>query len=263
MRGVILALQSVAAVSNVRAILTPDPPPILYHYTTPAGLLGIIDKREIWASHTQYLNDQREFQHAVSIIEEEIASMKKTPQHDKHQDLLDEMASVLKDSGSMNVCVCSFSEKGDVLSQWRAYGGGSGFSIGLSGPFLRTVAVSQRFWLVKCIYEEVEQRSWLRTLLTDVLNENTQKELDGGDDGDPKPGGNLGASCLSGCFNTPQHVVVSRHGSRCPEHLEFVDRAWEHVRSRDPVMSEKRPAVSADGCAEKRTHRDRPEAALC
>ena len=144
-RRVILALRSVAAVSNVRTILTPDPPPILYHYTTPAGLLGIIDKREIWASHTQYLNDQREFQHAVSIIEEEIASMKKTPQHDKHQDLLDQMASVLKDSGSMNVCVCSFSEKGDVLSQWRAYGGGSGFSIGLSGPFLRRVAVSQRF----------------------------------------------------------------------------------------------------------------------
>ena len=25
---------------------------------------------------------------------------------------------------SINVCVCSFSEKGDILSQWRAYGDG-------------------------------------------------------------------------------------------------------------------------------------------
>jgi hypothetical protein len=180
--------------SNVRAILTPDPPPTLFHYTTSAGLLGIIDKKEIWASHTQYLNDQREFQHAVSIIEEEIASMKKMAEYDQHQIALEQMTSVLKDSGSMNVCVCSFSEEGDVLSQWRAYGGDSGFSVGFSGPFLRNVSESRRFWLVKCIYEEVEQRSWMRTLLTDVLNENTQKELDGGDDKDPRiPGGNLAA----------------------------------------------------------------------
>ena len=125
-------LRSTVAISTVRALLTPDPPSILYHYTTPAGLLGIVEKKEIWASHTQYLNDQREFRHAVGIIEEEIAAMKKMHQHDKHQELLDEMASVLKDSESMNVCVCSLSEERDILSQWRAYGGGAGFSIGFS-----------------------------------------------------------------------------------------------------------------------------------
>jgi hypothetical protein len=181
--------------STVRALLTPDPPPILYHYTTPAGLLGIIDKKEIWASHTQYLNDQREFQHAVGIIQQEIAAMKKVRQHDQHRDLLDEMASVLKDSGSVNVCVCSFSEDGDILSQWRAYsGGGAGFSIGFSGQFLRAASEGQGFWLVKCIYDEADQRSWMRALITDVLNENTQEELSGGrDEGTRILGGNLAA----------------------------------------------------------------------
>jgi hypothetical protein len=179
--------------SNVRAMLTPDPPPILYHYTTPTGLLGIIGNRQMWASHTQYLNDQREFQHAVSIIEDELASMKKAPEHDVHRGMLDEMTSVLKDRESMNVCVCSFSEEGDVLSQWRAYGGGAGFSIGFSGTFLRALSDSHQFWLVKCIYDEKEQRSWMRTLLTDVLHENTQRELDGDDKEDKIPGGNLGA----------------------------------------------------------------------
>ncbi len=178
--------------STVRALLTPDPPPILYHYTTPAGLLGIIDKKEIWASHSQYLNDQREFKHAIGIIEEQIAAMKKRNEHREHQELLDEMASVLKNRESINVCVCSFSEEGDNLSQWRAYGGAAGFSIGFAGHFLRAAAEGKGFWLVKCIYDEAEQRSWMRTLLTDVLSQNAHRELNGGEDR-KIPGGSLAA----------------------------------------------------------------------
>ncbi len=48
----------------------PDKP--LYHYTTQSGLLGIIRTRTIWATHTQYLNDRREFLHAVDLVREEI-----------------------------------------------------------------------------------------------------------------------------------------------------------------------------------------------
>jgi hypothetical protein len=33
-----------------------EPSGPLYHYTTQSGLLGIIWQREIWATHTQYLN---------------------------------------------------------------------------------------------------------------------------------------------------------------------------------------------------------------
>lgn len=189
-----LALRSAPDMATARALLTPVPPPILYHYTTPAGLLGIVDKKEIWASHTQYLNDQREFRHAVRIIQEEIDTMKKRRRYDQHRERLDEMASVLKDSGSVNVCVCSFSEDGDLLSQWRAYGGGGGFSIGFSGQFLRTASEGQGFWLVRCIYDETQQRRWMRTLLTDVLNENTQEELSkSGNEGARIAGGNLAA----------------------------------------------------------------------
>jgi hypothetical protein len=50
---------------NVKEILNRHPPGILYHYTTQTGLLGIITSGEIWASHTQYLNDVREFPHAI------------------------------------------------------------------------------------------------------------------------------------------------------------------------------------------------------
>jgi hypothetical protein len=178
--------------AHVRAFLDPEPPPRLYHYTTAKGLLGIIDKKEIWASHTQYLNDQFEFQHAVSLIKEESVAMREMPEHDAQHPLLDQMASSVEDRDSINVCVCSFSECGDVLSQWRAYGRGAGFSVSFSGPFLRGVSRKERFWLVKCIYEEADQRSLLRTLLNDVLGENTQKELDGRGE-ERIPGGNLAA----------------------------------------------------------------------
>jgi len=176
--------------SNVRHLLTPPPPETLYHYTTTTGLLGIVDNREIWASHTQYLNDQREFKHAISIIESEIEAMKMERQHAEQRDMLDEMSSVLKDSETMNVCVCSFSERGDVLSQWRAYGGGAGFSIGFSGDFLRRISDSKQFWLTKCIYDEAQQRSVMRALLNDVLHENEQREPN---DDERVDGGNLGA----------------------------------------------------------------------
>ena len=56
-----------------------QPPERLYHYnhyTTTAGLLGIIQQQEIWATHTQYLNDLREFRHAVDIVRDELKRMR-------------------------------------------------------------------------------------------------------------------------------------------------------------------------------------------
>ena len=49
--------------------------------------------------------------------------------------------------------------------------------------FLRTAAKGEGFWLVKCIYDEDEQRLQLRKLLSNVLEENIQKKLNGGEDG--------------------------------------------------------------------------------
>ena len=74
---------------------------------------------------------------------------------------------------SINVCVCSFSEAGDILSQWRAYGDGvAKFSIGFSGALLRQVSDQMGSWLVRCCYREGEQRALVRALLEDVLKEN-------------------------------------------------------------------------------------------
>lgn len=163
---------------NVKEILDRVPPTILYHYTTQKGLLGIITDKEIWATHTQYLNDVREFRHAIDLVNEELSAMKSGGRYQAQIEWLCEMeeALALRHLEGINVCVCSFSEHGDVLSQWRAYSGGpSGFSIGFSGAYLKAIAEQLNFWLVPVLYEGNEQRELVRTLLNDVLTENLKR----------------------------------------------------------------------------------------
>ena len=86
-------------------------------------VFGIITTNEIWASHTQYLNDRLDFRHAIEIAKDELPEMKREPMFIDKMELLDEIESALGiRMESVNVCVCSFSADGDVLSQWRAYG---------------------------------------------------------------------------------------------------------------------------------------------
>lgn len=139
-------------------------PDTLYHYTSQSGLIGIIRDNEIWMTHTQYLNDTQEFHDAIGFVKAEINRRISEEADDVAKTVLGEMLQAIdfdEGHGSMNVCVCCFSEDGDSLSQWRAYGGpASGYSIGFCGAFLEQVAQhEERFLLAKCIYEAKEKRS--------------------------------------------------------------------------------------------------------
>lgn len=156
--------------SILTEILSREPPDVLYHYTTQAGLLGIIKCKEIWATHTQYLNDRREYLHAVDLVRQEIERKVVSAIDDASKFALEEMTEGLAGIESMNVCVCSFSEVKDSLPQWRAYGGGtSGFAIGLSGKFLPDVVNAQHFYLVPRLYTPKKEGDVVKkkgTLLT-------------------------------------------------------------------------------------------------
>ena len=135
-------------------VLSGKPKKPLYHYTTQTGLLGITRDRQIWATHTQYLNDCREFLHAVDLVRGEIQRLlneQNTTQpreaSAKHTEALNRMHDALSLSPEhINACVCSFSEDSDSLSQWRAYGGSSGFAIGFSGEVLGAAVEKQLDW---------------------------------------------------------------------------------------------------------------------
>ena len=122
-------------------------------------MLGIIRQREIWATHNQYLNDTREFLHAIQIVRQVLIGLRAAHGDKTVRDVLESAAKSLPATvlsndekrtalrlmfsvtnetgfGRTNVCVASFSEIRDSLSQWRAYAPHGGFCIGLRGERL-------------------------------------------------------------------------------------------------------------------------------
>lgn len=183
-------------VDIVAELLQKVPPETLYHYTTAAGIIGIVRDSEIWATHTQYLNDRREYVHAVELVRTEIAGRLSAETDLNVKAVLEEMAAQVNEGlASINVCVCSFSEDGDSLPQWRAYGGPTaGYAVGFDSTFLRTRGAKQQFSLAPCLYVEEEQREFIANFVDRIVGENlVHRELPRTDDsyGHWRRGGNL------------------------------------------------------------------------
>jgi len=156
----------------------PDHP--LYHYTTQEGLLGIVKKREIWASHHQYLNDTQEFLHAMALFCAEIEKRLNSESAGSEIRLeLEEMRSAVN-RGNENASgyVASFSADGDSLSQWRAYGGPtSGFALGF---WCDQLALPSGFRLKRCIYDLKRQRDFAEASIELQLNRALKERTESG-----------------------------------------------------------------------------------
>lgn len=123
----------------------------LFHYTTAAGLLGILRESILWASHLRFLNDAQEGIYAQDLVIEAVRNMSnplRDPEHWAHQfgesteifdkyrdagiETFDEYRGFIIDlleSIDFGVYVACFCESGDLLSQWRAYGSDHGYAI--------------------------------------------------------------------------------------------------------------------------------------
>lgn len=112
-------------------------PTTIFHYTTADGLLGIIGARELWVTDIEFLNDAQEVRYTVGALEEALTALA------TGTDLAATLASTLRTTierrfpatgefrgiWESRAYVASFCREGDLLSMWRAYGGGPGFSI--------------------------------------------------------------------------------------------------------------------------------------
>ena len=107
----------------------------LYHYTTPEGLVGIVEKQEIWATDLFYMNDTAEFRVGLECAMKYIEQLRKDGSGeyaDRWEWLLTELRRK-RECGPdtlSSVYACSFSTHGDDLSQWRAYCPNGGFAVG-------------------------------------------------------------------------------------------------------------------------------------
>ncbi len=142
-----------------------QPPDILYHYTTREGLLGIIQKREIWAANIRYLNDSSEFTAAVEVAKTVLDTFPYDERKLNKESVIKGFYSWLDSlKYQAESYVCSFSEDGDLLSQWRSYTkAGNGYAIGFDTAALRQLAKEQSFFLEQCRYDEPAQKELIKS----------------------------------------------------------------------------------------------------
>lgn len=105
----------------------------VWHYTDAAGALGIVRSGQFWASSILALNDTQEYLYGVGLLfdlVEKVSGSRKIGTLQK--DFIEQVALLV--AGSMpyrRFFVCCASEDPDSLSQWRAYGGGVGYAVGV------------------------------------------------------------------------------------------------------------------------------------
>lgn len=144
----------------------------LYHYADQNAFMSIIKNKELWATKIQYLNDENEYKLALSIAEKYLTNLQNTVLAPGVLDLISRLLEELDNISNVNICVCSLSEQGDLLSQWRGYSTSlGGYSIGFDFKELQSLATKHDFRLEKCVYSPSEQESLVHDVINRILSE--------------------------------------------------------------------------------------------
>jgi len=184
------------------------PPPMLYHYTKVEGLHGILKDNAIHATHIRYLNDTSEFDHGLKLawkwlkghIDQYIPREETKGTQEAIERVFKNLESWVNDPNSYNgffnfktftPYFCSFSQKKNLLSQWRAYCADGGYALGFSNEglkqCLKKLDVSANCSLEKCIYNtkhpfsEFSQKEKQYRKLQDELTSICRSEISEGD----------------------------------------------------------------------------------
>lgn len=131
-------------------------PPILYHYTDAAGLLGIVHQPrfddgysipqspepsrtlKLRATDVRFMNDSAELRHAGAAFATRFREVAEESQNTDRiaailRQLADEFDSAEAYGEPVQMFAACLTENGDQLNQWRGYAGGmGGYSIGIN-----------------------------------------------------------------------------------------------------------------------------------
>jgi len=158
------------------AVRSDNPPATLFHYTGPQALLGMLGTRRLWASDALHMNDTQELKFGLDalgdVIDELVSSGAKESSAGIF--LLQESKKHLRPKPCETFIAC-FSQKPDVLSQWRAYASdGLGYAIGFSVAGLKKIpapagwrGVGPR--LVQVNYKPKAHRAALKEVVTPIF----------------------------------------------------------------------------------------------
>jgi hypothetical protein len=134
---------------------------IIYHYTKSSGLLGILKEQVIHATYYRFLNDKSELRVAPELANEILLSKLKQEIPKPLHITLKNSVDKVKDLSVYNV---SFSEEGNLLSQWRAYASPQGYSLGFKSSLGNYIETCLEPYTVfsRCIYSREDQERLIK-----------------------------------------------------------------------------------------------------
>ncbi|WP_434036872.1 DUF2971 domain-containing protein [Formosa sp. 4Alg 33] len=164
--------------SNVNSVkITEEAPPsesILYHYTSFQSALNIIESEKLWTTHIKYLNDLKEFQHAVDLTRNILTLKLRNNKNELEVFIYKLLLDWIKNKNGANTFIFSLTEKSDLLSQWRGYCTKGGVSIGFNYSKLKAKSKSQGFRLVKCVYDIEKQEEFIEKIINEIKDKYTK-----------------------------------------------------------------------------------------
>jgi len=94
----------------------------LYHYTSSAGLVGIIQKGRVWFSDCAFMNDGSEIKYGMDLFKDQ-AEIILNDKPDKEKNNIGALMNFLENQRDFNrqIIFC-MSDDGNLLNQWRDYG---------------------------------------------------------------------------------------------------------------------------------------------
>ena len=158
-----------------------EPPRTLWHYTSAYGLQGIMDSEVLWATSTEFLNDSAELRYGRDLflqIAAEVAQSASASTAAWIERLTDPVSGPLAPwlESNVELYVTCFCSRADLLSQWRAYGGGDtagGYAIGFTPPGHVQAwmqGAKHELNLRQVVYVEDRQRSICEEILRDLVD---------------------------------------------------------------------------------------------
>ena len=172
-------------------ILNRKRPSILFHYTTPIGLLGISQSKKIWATDLRFLNDKKEFQHSLDITHSILEGFYKVDNNPKklkglNYDFVEFLKINLRENvESKSICGLIYRKRGPIKPVERVIVPKGGFSIGFHFNLLSQVAKKHDSFLLPCVYDYKIQNKMLEELLVsyskkydEAIKNNNQKNSD-------------------------------------------------------------------------------------
>lgn len=141
-------------------------PGILFQYTSFFGLMGMLSNHSVWITDVAYMNDTSELKYGTEMINRYID--KKMESASDRCKLLLKRAYISEtafdiQSGYLIACFCS---NNDLLSQWRAYGGGgSGYNLGFDAQEMTKI---EKVQIRKVIYDIDKQESYIKIAIDSV-----------------------------------------------------------------------------------------------